>query len=122
MEPRLRDEHAALEAAFREDIGEEGYDAFLYATGQPNRVLVREVIARSPASRAGVQAGDVIVSYDGTRTFLPRDLQLATGQGKRGELVRVEVVRDGRPLTLRVQRGPLGIILGGSAEPPRSPS
>jgi hypothetical protein len=122
LEPRLQEEHRALDAAFREEIGEEGYDAFLYATGQPNRVLVKEVIARSPASRAGVLPGDMIVSYDGSRTFVLRDLQLATAQGKRGELVRIEVVRDGQPLTLRVQRGPLGIILRGGAEPPRSTS
>lgn len=122
LEPRLQEEHRALDAAFREEIGEEGYDAFLYATGQPNRVLVKEVIARSPASRAGVLPGDMIVSYDGSRTFVLRDLQLATAQGKRGDLVRIEVVRDGQPLTLRVQRGPLGIILRGGAEPPRSAS
>jgi hypothetical protein len=122
LEPRLQEEHRALDAAFREEIGEEGYDAFLYATGQPNRVLVKEVIARSPASRAGVLPGDMIVSYDGSRTFVLRDLQLATAQGQRGELVRIEVVRDGQPLTLRVQRGPLGIILRGGAEPPRSAS
>ena len=107
---------------FREDVGEEGYDAFLYATGQPNRVRVKEVIARSPASHAGMQPGDLIVSYDGARTFAARDLQLATAQGRRGDLVRIEVVRDGRPITLRVERGPLGIILQGSAEPPRSAS
>jgi hypothetical protein len=121
-EPRLQEEHRALDAVFREDVGEEGYDAFLYATGQPNRVRVREVIARSPASHAGMQPGDLIVSYDGARTFAARDLQLATAQGRRGDLVRIEVVRDGRPLTLRVERGPLGIILQGSAEPPRSAS
>jgi membrane-associated protease RseP (regulator of RpoE activity) len=120
LEPRLQEEHRALDTVFREDVGEEGYDAFLYATGQPNRVRVKEVIARSPASHAGVQPGDVIVSYDGERTFGARDLQLATAQGRRGDLVRIEVVRDGRPLTLRVERGPLGIILQGSAEPPRS--
>ncbi len=120
LEPRLREEHLALDTVFREEVGEEGYDAFLYATGQPNRVRVKEVIARSPASHAGMQPGDVIVSYDGERTFGTRDLQLATAQGRRGDLVRIEVVRDGRPLTLRVERGPLGIILQGSAEPPRS--
>jgi hypothetical protein len=119
-EPRLQEEQRALDVAFREDVGEDGYDAFLYATGQPNRVRVREVIARSPASHAGMQPGDLIVSYDGERTFGARDLQLATAEGRRGDLVRVEVVRDGRPLTLRVERGPLGIILQGSAEPPRS--
>lgn len=122
LEPRLREEHLALDAVFREDVGEEGYDAFLYATGQPNRVRVKEVIARSPASHAGMQPGDVIVSYDGERTFGTRDLQLATAEGRRGDLVRIEVVREGRPLTLRVERGPLGIILQGSAEPPRSAS
>lgn len=122
LEPRLQEEHRALDTVFREDVGEEGYDAFLYATGQPNRVRVKEVIARSPASHAGMQPGDVIVSYDGERTFAARDLQLATAQGRRGDLVRIEVVRDGRPITLRVERGPLGIILQGSAEPPRSAS
>lgn len=118
--PRHQDEHRALEATLRQELDEEGFDAYLYATGQPNRVFVKEVLGNSSASRAGVLPGDVIVSYDGERTFIPRDLQLATAQGQRGELVRIEVVRDGRPVTLQVQRGPLGIILRGAAEPPRS--
>jgi hypothetical protein len=120
--PRHQDEQRALTTAFRDELGEEGYDAYLFATGQPNRVLVKEVLGNSQASRAGVLPGDVIVSYDGARTFVPRDLQLATAQGRRGEMVRIEVVREGRPVTLQVQRGPLGIILRGSAEPPRSNS
>ncbi len=120
LTPRHRDAHQALAATFRQDAGETGYDAYLYATGQPNRVLVAEVLADSPASDAGFRAGDFIVSYDGRRTYNTSEVQLATGSGTRGESVRVEVLRDGHLVTIDAERGPLGVILRPARRSPES--
>ena len=111
MKPRHGEEHAALDAAFRSELGDDGYDAYLRATGKPNRVAVREVLAAGAGSLAGVEVGDELVEYAGARVFSAADLQLLTASGRLGETVVVEVERGGRPLSLRAVRGPLGVVL-----------
>ncbi len=118
LKPKHRRALRDLEQTFREDIGEETYDAILFATGQTNRVLVRDVLAGSPADGAGFQPGDVILRYDDERIFLPRELNYATTGGKSGLTTRVEVIRDGEVLSLYVQRGPLGILTDVGRSPP----
>jgi hypothetical protein len=118
VSPRHRREQHALVAQLREEIGEEDYAALLYATGKPNAVEVTDVLARSPARDAGLEAGDEILRYDGKRVFRPNELRLATATGEPNEVVSIEVRRDGRPLTLRVRRGPLGVILQSTTRPP----
>lgn len=118
MTPRHRDQHLSLDAAFRKEIGEEGYDAYLFATGADNRVVVRDVFSESVADRLGLQAGDEIRSYDGARIHTPQELSLATSGGKAGDLVPIEIVRDGRSLRLRIERGPIGVAIEGARRPP----
>jgi hypothetical protein len=112
MKPRHGEEHAALDAAFRNDLGDDGYDAYLRATGKPNRVSVREVLPAGAGSRAGLEVGDELVQYAGARVFSAADLQLLTASGRLGETIALDVVRGGQPLSLRAVRGPLGIVLG----------
>jgi S1-C subfamily serine protease len=52
-----------------------------------------------------------MLEYAGTRVFAPGELQQLIASGRPGELVSIEVVRGGEPLTLRAPRGPLGIVL-----------
>jgi hypothetical protein len=118
MHPRHREEHAALDAAFRRDLGEDGYDAYLRATGKPNRVVVGEVLSSGAGSAAGLEVGDQLERYDGVRVFSSAELQQLTAAGRLGETVRVEVLRGGQPLTLRVVRGPLGVVLEGAVRAP----
>ena len=112
MKPRHGEEQAALDAAFRNDLGDDGYDAYLRATGKPNRVSVREVLPAGAGSRAGLEVGDELVQYAGARVFSTADLQLLTASGRLGETISLDVVRGGQPLSLRAVRGPLGIVLG----------
>jgi hypothetical protein len=118
MRPRHGLEHAALDAAFREEVGDDGYDAFLRATGKPNRVAVREVLPSGAGRVAGFEVGDQFERYDGLPVFSNADLQLLTASGRLGETVDVEVVRGGHPLTLRAARGPLGVVLDGVVRAP----
>ncbi len=113
MTPRHRNEHQALDAGFRADLGEDGYEAYLVATGKPNRVALRDVIPGSAGSVAGLQPGDEILRYGGTRVFSVQEVQLATASGQSGETVPIELLRDGEPVTVYVPRGPLGAALIG---------
>ncbi len=117
---RLRRELQALGQALREDLGEESYDLLLFATGQPNRIVVREVFDRSAANRAGFEPGDSILRYDGSRVFRPSELWRAEAAGRPGEIVRVEVLRGGSLVTLSVGRGPLGVLVRRARRAPAS--
>jgi C-terminal processing protease CtpA/Prc len=72
-------------------------------------VRVIEVLASSSAERSGLQAGDQIVSYAGTRVFEMSELNALTRQGNPGESVTVEVQRNGQPVQVQVPRGVLGV-------------
>ncbi len=118
---RYMEEASALNEmnrSLREEIGDEYYDSFLYASGRSNRVRVASVMMGSPAETAGMKDGDLIINYDNTRMFNWNELQEATSSGERGEYVNVTVLRDGQLLNLWLPRGPLGIRLGSARVQP----
>lgn len=107
-----------MSKSLREEIGDEYYDSFLYASGRSNRVRAASVMMGSPAETAGMKDGDLIINYDNTRMFNWNELQEATSRGERGEYVNVTVLRDGQLLNLWLPRGPLGIRLGSARVQP----
>jgi len=109
--PRFGREIQAARVALREELGDESFDLLLYASGQPNRVVIRSLLEQAPATEAGLEAGDVILSYDDRRIFRPGELKRMTASGSAGESVPVEILRQGRQIPLSVPRGPLGIFM-----------
>ena len=97
---------------YREELGDERYDKFLFETGQNNRVTAYNVLSGSPAEKVGMQANDIVYSYNDKRIFSWDDLTRATAEGDPQQVVRIEVIRDGEPLEFYLKRGPLGIRLG----------
>lgn len=122
--PRFaRESQALLDelVGLRTELDEPLYDWVLYSTGHPNRVAVRDVIEGSAGESAGLLRGDVIVRYDDRLMLSAQELRDATLEGRAGELVAVEVQREGESATLRVfvPRGPIGVTLAPAAlEPP----
>lgn len=102
----------SVDESLRAELGDDEYSRYLEATGRPSRIGVRNVLPSSPAEQVGLQPGDEIVAYGGKRVFDMNDLNRATLDGRPGETVVVEVLRDGQPLQLYVPRGPLGISSG----------
>jgi hypothetical protein len=85
MRPRHGIELAQLEQEFREALqNDEDYDHYLYAAGQPNRVLAREVLAGSTARAAGLTRGDTILRYNDVRVFKPADVLLESARVESG--------------------------------------
>lgn len=105
---------ADVEAAtLRAELGDPDYERFLTARGVPASVNVMEVLASSPAERAGLQRGDEIFSYDGQRVFSVHDLNALTLAAASGDPVVVDVRRDGENIRVVLPRGPVGILGGG---------
>ncbi|MDR3524787.1 MAG: DegQ family serine endoprotease [Acetobacteraceae bacterium] len=80
--------------------------------------LVASVEADSPASKAGLEPGDVIVAVNGAAVKAPRDLAVAVADLKPGASATVTLLRDGAkrelPVTLatlkddKPQKGDIG--------------
>ncbi|QJA05935.1 DegQ family serine endoprotease [Thermosulfurimonas marina] len=67
--------------------------------------LVAEVMKGSPADRAGLQRGDVIVEYEGKPVRNSSELRTYVGLTHPGTTVTMKVLRNGRPVTLKVTIG-----------------
>jgi serine protease Do len=62
--------------------------------------LVSDVTSGSPADRAGVKSGDVVLELNGKTIANPGDLARAVGLARPGTDARLKVWRDGRERTL----------------------
>lgn len=67
--------------------------------------MVSRVAPDGPAEDAGVQAGDIILSFDGQAITKWSDLPRVVGNTKPGERVEMEVWRKGKPVTLMMKVG-----------------
>ena len=69
---------------------------------QATGALIGDVTPKSPAERAGLQSGDVILEFNGKQVTDSRHLKLEVGCTRPGQTVPLKVLRDGKPKTLRV--------------------
>jgi S1-C subfamily serine protease len=73
-----------------------------YFDGAREGLLVTRVAPESPASRAGLAGGDVVVRANGRTVRTTAELRRAVADAGRDE-VRLDVVRRGRTVTLRLR-------------------
>jgi serine protease Do len=66
-------------------------------------VTVGEVVSGSPAEQAGLQPGDVISKFDGHDVQNLRALRTLVAQAPLDKQVELQIVRDGKPLTVKTQ-------------------
>ncbi|RMD61638.1 MAG: PDZ domain-containing protein, partial [Planctomycetota bacterium] len=81
-------------------------------------VLIAEVTENSPAEKAGLQSGDILVRFNGDRVSSANELRFLVASAEPGERVPVEVFRDGRTRTFRVKLGELPVEQLTSANTP----
>jgi serine protease Do len=83
--------------------------------------LVTDVIPGSPAAKAGLQEGDVIVEWNGQQIVDGAELPLLVARTSIGKTVKVVVFRDRQKVTLEVTVGekPAKLELPQGHRPPR---
>ena len=69
--------------------------------------LVARVIPGSPAEKAGIQPGDVILSFDGEELAISNALPPLVGARDPGAKLPLKLLREGKQLTLKVEIGEL---------------
>lgn len=65
-------------------------------------VLVTDVTADTPAAKAGITRGDIVVSVDGTEVNAPRDLTRMIATDAPGATVKLGLLRAGKPVDATV--------------------
>ena len=73
-----------------------------------NRDYVVEVVKGGPADKAGLQAGDRIVSVDGSEVATQSDLGTLMQDHKAGDTIEITVARGGQMQTVNVTLGEKG--------------
>ncbi len=73
-----------------------------FGMSKPIGALVARVLPDSPAQKAGVMVGDVIVEFDGKEVESSGALPPMVGVSKIGANLPLKVIRNGKPLTLKV--------------------
>jgi membrane-associated protease RseP (regulator of RpoE activity) len=73
--------------------------------GTEHGALVSSIPDESPAAKAGLEPGDVIVSIGGKEIGSPEELIKAVGEHKPGEVVKVVYLRSGKKKTAEVKLG-----------------
>ena len=59
------------------------------------------VVAESPAARAGIKPGDVIVKINNTQLTTARPLDSIVGRFSVGDTISLQILRDGKTSTVR---------------------
>jgi serine protease Do len=92
---------------------------------KPEGALVARVINNSPGEKAGLKAGDVILSYNDQVLASSTALPPQVGSSDPGEVVTLQVIRDHKKLTIKVEVGKLDtqqdVQAQDLAPPPQAP-
>ncbi|MCR9256815.1 MAG: Do family serine endopeptidase [Alphaproteobacteria bacterium] len=90
---------------------------------RPSGVIIEDVYESSPAHRAGLRPGDVVVGIDGREVPDLQSLRYRLATGKPGDLAELEVIRRGRltrlelPLEIAPEVPPRNITRLGNISP-----
>ena len=79
--------------------------AVSFAVSQEEGVLVNNVDAGTPAHKAGLLQGDIIVTYDGQTVLDSKSLQKLVAESRIGKSVRLKIIREGIEKTVFVEVG-----------------
>lgn len=74
-------------------------DARALGLPKPEGVLVQDIISGSPAEKAGIKAGDVILSVNGKDVNAPNEIQTLIAEHVPGDVVTLRIFRGGKTIS-----------------------
>jgi len=87
---------------------------------QTQGAVIAKVVKDSPAEKAGLKAGDVVVDVNGKPVMTSSELRNSIGLLRVGETVTLDVIRDGESRTIKVAIAePVKVKLEGKEVNPR---
>ena len=104
-----------------QDVTQELAESF--SMQKPTGALVSKVLDGSPAEKAGIKTGDVILSFAGNTIDRSSDLPPMVGTTHVGDKIAVELIRDGKRQKANIEIGALPDEqpeVAGGAEPQKS--
>ena len=80
-------------------------------------VVVSQIVPDSPAARGGLREGDVITAFDGRRIKDVTDFRLRVADEAVNKKVKVDAIREGKPLTVYVTMADRDVMLASQGQP-----
>jgi S1-C subfamily serine protease len=74
-----------------------------FGVKEESGLLVNQLTKGAPAEKAGLKVGDVIVRADGKKLASTSDLSGLIQDKKKGDKVKIDLVRDKKPISLEVE-------------------
>ena len=71
--------------------------------GVENGVFIGVVNAQSPAGRADIRSGDILLNFDGKTITTPQQLERAAVKFERGQYTTAEILRHGQRTTVEIK-------------------
>tara|TARA_R110001592_G_scaffold24536_1_gene94404 strand:+ start:12708 stop:14129 length:1422 start_codon:yes stop_codon:yes gene_type:complete len=78
-----------------------------FGLDKPYGALVAQVVEDSPAEKAGIKTGDIIIEFEGEEINFSSELPQLVGRTKVGETVKLKVVRNKEPKIIKLKIGEL---------------
>jgi serine protease Do len=74
-----------------------------FGMSRPSGALIAQVMPDSPADKAGLRVGDIVIAYGGEDVDTSATLPPLVGRSRIGDTVELKVIRDGKPRVVRVK-------------------
>jgi serine protease Do len=87
-------------------------NAKFFQMSKASGALVSQVEPNSPGAKGGLKTGDVITKLDGKTVTDAGELQMQVGQKRPGDTIQLEVVRDGKTVSVPVTLEAMGAAAG----------
>ena len=89
------------------DLDKSLREAFEMNSDETGGVLIDQVVEESPADKANLQDGDIILSIDGNGIEDGNDLRFRTASYRPGTKVEIRIIRNGKQKKIKVELGEL---------------
>jgi serine protease Do len=103
------------------DVPRELAEEYGLAKGKAKGAFVRQVVSGTPADKAGIQPGDVVISVNGKPVDGAVDLRRTLGSLKPGTAITLQCNRRGKLLDFKTSLAELNPQVAAAAERPEAP-